>query len=258
MYFYIVFLFSIIIYAIMMIIIIGVSENKSQKVLLASEKKGKKGEELVELELRQLPQEYIILNNQIIVDNNNNSHQIDHIVISHYGIFVIETKNFSGYIVGNKYKDTWLQYFGRNKRIQFKNPIHQNYGHILALQDILNLDINKFVSIVCFTGNSKLNIGDVEEVVKLNYLIPTIFSYSNIVLDFNLNIVKEYIEKKNSSSNMEKHIEDIHKRSEEIRTKINNNVCPKCGGNLIVKAGKYGDFIGCVNYPKCNFSKNKI
>ena len=33
-------------------------------------------------------------------------------------------------------------------------------------------------------------------------------------------------------------------------------VCPKCGGSLIERSGKYGKFFGCSNYPKCNFTKN--
>lgn len=256
MYFLIFCLVVLAIYAVILIAIIGVSENQSKRILLANKEKGKQGEELVALELKKLPQEYIVLNNQVLIDSNNNSHQIDHIVISHYGIFVIETKNFDGYIRGNKYSDKWMQYFGKNKRIQFKNLLHQNYGHILALQDILKLDNNKFFLIICFTGNSKLNIGNVEEVVKLDYLISKILSYSNIILDFNLNMIKEYIE--NISNDIEEnHIEKVRQKCEEERIKIENNICPKCGGNLIIQTGKYGDFIGCANYPSCKFSKNK-
>lgn len=35
------------------------------------------------------------------------------------------------------------------------------------------------------------------------------------------------------------------------------NKCPKCGGMLKEKNGKFGAFIGCSNYPKCDFTKNK-
>ena len=35
----------------------------------------------------------------------------------------------------------------------------------------------------------------------------------------------------------------------------NDDICPKCGGKLVKRKGKYGEFIGCSNYPKCHFIK---
>ena len=37
----------------------------------------------------------------------------------------------------------------------------------------------------------------------------------------------------------------------------NNDICPKCGGRLVKRKGKYGEFIGCSNYPKCHYKKKK-
>lgn len=34
-----------------------------------------------------------------------------------------------------------------------------------------------------------------------------------------------------------------------------SETCPKCGAKLIKRNGKYGTFLGCSNYPKCNFTK---
>lgn len=39
--------------------------------------------------------------------------------------------------------------------------------------------------------------------------------------------------------------------------KEENNICPNCGGLLKEKIGKYGEFIGCSNYPSCNYTRNK-
>ncbi len=102
--------------------------------------RGFMGEFWVKWELKKLPKEYITLNN-IMLSSNRGTHQIDHIVISKYGIFVIEMKNYYGLIVGNEYKDNWIQYLGKHKRY-FENPIHQNYGHIKAL--VKNLLILSF------------------------------------------------------------------------------------------------------------------
>lgn len=45
---------------------------------------------------------------------------------------------------------------------------------------------------------------------------------------------------------------------EKMTTEVkdaDNNKCPECGGTLIQRKGKYGLFLGCSNYPKCNFTK---
>ena len=34
---------------------------------------------------------------------------------------------------------------------------------------------------------------------------------------------------------------------------FNEKICPKCGGKLSIKLSKYGSFIGCSNYPKCDY-----
>jgi hypothetical protein len=66
----------------------------------------------------------------------NKTTQIDHIVVSNYGIFVIETKNYKGWIMGNEYDEYWRQVIYKRKE-KLYNPIKQNYGHILALKGVL-------------------------------------------------------------------------------------------------------------------------
>ena len=52
------------------------------------------------------------------------------------------------------------------------------------------------------------------------------------------------------------HVDRIHKKKAEVAEQIDSNRCPKCGGELIVRKGKYGDCKGCNNYPKCRFTIN--
>jgi ssDNA-binding Zn-finger/Zn-ribbon topoisomerase 1 len=41
----------------------------------------------------------------------------------------------------------------------------------------------------------------------------------------------------------------------ETNRKMENNICPKCGGRLVLRNGKYGQFKGCDNFPKCKFTE---
>ena len=80
--------------------------------------RGYMGEFWVKNELRKLPKkDYIVLNNIMLKLNDNTTHQIDHIVISKYGIFVIETKNYTGTIYVKEKSRNWYQYVNRRKNI---------------------------------------------------------------------------------------------------------------------------------------------
>lgn len=93
---------------------------------------GKAGEFWVKRELKKLPKDYFIINDVMVKTSDNKTHQIDHIIVSKYGIFVIETKQYNGYIKGNDYDKRWLIKNG-NKRFYVNNPLHQNYGHVKSL-----------------------------------------------------------------------------------------------------------------------------
>ncbi|WP_293267706.1 nuclease-related domain-containing protein [Neptunomonas sp.] len=119
--------------------------------------KGDIGERLVNSAIaRGLDKHEYILHKNITLALEDGSTQIDHIIISLYGIFVIETKNMSGWIYGNKHEKKWRQVFGKKKVILFQNPIHQNYKHVKAVEKYLKIDSKKIVSMVIFTGNAEL------------------------------------------------------------------------------------------------------
>ena len=98
-------------------------------------RRGTRGEKTVALRLRSgLPPEYLILNDVYLPLPDGTTTQIDHIVVSQYGIFVIETKSYSGWISGDEKSAQWSQSIYRNKS-RFQNPLRQNYLHICALSE---------------------------------------------------------------------------------------------------------------------------
>lgn len=218
--------------------------------------RGFMGEFWVKTELNKLDKkEYIILND-ILLEEENETHQIDHIVISKYGIFVIETKNYYGMITGNEYKDTWTQHLGK-KKYYFKNPVHQNYGHIKTLEKTLNIDNNLFISIICFSNQTKIRINVKNNVTQLDYLNNTIRTFNKILIYSDLNAIANKITTLNikEKNKRKSHVNNIKNKLKEERKKIDNMICPKCNGDLVLKTGKYGSFIGCSNYPKCKYIK---
>jgi len=114
------------------------------------EKSGKDGEAIVRYVLgKNIPQERYVLNN-VIIENNGHSTQIDHILIDSRGIFVIETKNHGGRVYGSESSLEWRQYLGRNSSPnKFYNPIIQNRQHIEALKNFYN-ERDLYISLIVF------------------------------------------------------------------------------------------------------------
>ncbi|MBQ9024176.1 MAG: NERD domain-containing protein [Bacilli bacterium] len=209
------------------------------------------GEHWTKDELKKLPNDKYKVINNVFISINGNTHQIDHVIVSPYGIFSIETKQWNGLIIGNKYSKNWIKYMGKNKYI-CENPIRQNYGHVKSLSELLNIDESKIYNIVCIPSNAKLKIQHDDELVRNYTIVDKISSYKDIVID-NVDEIVDILYKINIT---DKNIKRKHINNIKNNAAKNNNFCPKCGGKLVERNGKYGKFIGCSNYPKCKYIEN--
>jgi hypothetical protein len=108
--------------------------QKSREI--KAERIGELGEYKIDIQLDQLPKEYKYLSDLLIKNPKAKSgySQIDHVVITPYGIFVIETKNYQGTIYGGKDRKTW----SINGKYKMMNPFFQNYGHIEAIKSLID------------------------------------------------------------------------------------------------------------------------
>jgi len=134
--------------------------------------RGNVGEWQVANVLRQLnPEQFVVLNDimfekQQTAANEIATTQIDHIVVSIYGIFVIETKNYAGKIYGTEKSPKW-QYYSHGNKYEFYNPLRQNYKHTKTLQDLLMRNAQAIgimgadfliYPIVAFSGNAEIRV----------------------------------------------------------------------------------------------------
>lgn len=127
------------------------------KVLLQNPKvKGRIGERAVRSVIgKDLDEETYIEFHDLIIPSRSGTTQIDHIYVSIFGIFVIETKNYTGWIFGSEKQSKWTQVVYKQKHY-FQNPLRQNYAHIKALSELLKLPEEKFHSMVVFLGDCEL------------------------------------------------------------------------------------------------------
>ena len=108
--------------------------------------------------------------------------QIDHVIVSEFGVFVIETKNLAGWIFGNERSRKWTQSIHRNSRYQFLNPLRQNYGHVKTVEKLLGLGPRCVHSVVVFVGKSEFKTAMPPNVLKRRELIRHIKSKTEVLL----------------------------------------------------------------------------
>ena len=185
--------------------------------------------------------------------------QIDHLILSKFGIFVIETKAYKGNIYGKEFSNKWIQYLG-NKKYEFLNPLFQNYGHIKAVENILKYYYPniKYFSILAFSGEAniskiKLKNANICKISNLSQTIKDLSKEKNLSND-DIKIIEKIIKENKSYQTDLAHVRDIKKFKKEESQKIRDMICPRCGGELVKRHGKYGEFLGCSNFPRCRFT----
>ncbi len=192
----------------------------------------------------------------VIVPASNGTTQVDHIVVSVYGIFVIETKNMKGWIYGTADQDTWTQVLGREKH-RFQNPLKQNYRHTRCLSEYLGLDHALFRPIVWFVGNCELKTVMPPNVLDSG-LAPYLKSFTDRCLtEQQVDEVEHALRvlKNNPVASRAEHVQSLEERHQSTTT------CPRCGAPLRQRTARRGpqqgsDFLACSRYPACRYTRN--
>lgn len=228
-------------------------------------RKGARGERQVHGSLSSVldKNDYRVLSD-LIVPTRNATTQIDHVVLSRFGVFVIETKNMSGWIFGGHDQARWTQVLKGGKKRRFQNPIRQNFGHAKAVQSVLGVDEATVFNFVVFVGSAEPKTAMPEEIAwglrDLGRLIgcrrQNLFSGDQIQ-GFVNTLNGAALE--NSRSVRNDHLRNIERLKSAPTTVAKNAMsevaphCPSCNGAMVKRKNrKTGEsFLGCSRFPKC-------
>jgi restriction system protein len=205
------------------------------------------------------PKVYFSLNN-ITLQTEHGTTQVDHIVVSKYGIFVIEAKNIDGWIFGDAKSAQWTQsLFG--KKFRFQNPLHQNYRHTKALQAFLGIDEAKLISLVMFWGDCEFKTPMPDNVRSSGY-ISFIKKHEAVLFpDDEVQKIVEAINMGKMPKGILKSFETRTTHLESLKDRHSSTtICPKCASALILRTLKSGQkagsqFYGCSTFPKCRYTR---
>jgi hypothetical protein len=125
------------------------------------------------------------LMNDVTLPHLDGTTQIDHVLVSSAGVFVIESKDYSGWIFGDARSPQWTQVI-YHKKSRFQNPIHQNAKHVKAIRALLDFLPPEHVhSIVVFTGDGVFKTETPQGVVKLVDLSEELSRFGESVISEN-------------------------------------------------------------------------
>jgi restriction system protein len=186
-----------------------------------------------------LPRDTHQVYHNVTLPTEDGSTQIDHIVVSPFGIFCIETKNMRGWIYGSEKQAKWTQVIYR-KKTAFQNPLRQNYKHTETLRTLLDFPPEAVHSVVVFVGDSTFKTDMPPNVTYCRGCTDYILRFKEPVFDEEQ---FQHIHQAIRTGRLEptrqthrQHVRDLHARHAPQPTttpaensKENTPPCPTCG-----------------------------
>ena len=251
--------------------------------------KGMVGEAFINLGIRLFldKREYHLLKN-VTLPTPQGTTQIDHVIVSRFGLFVIETKNIKGWIFGNLAHKSWTQQLYR-RRHTFQNPLRQNYLHLMTLKSLLGLADHQLHSIIYFIGDCTFKTPMPDNVMNRGLIRYIKGKTTPVLTPAEVTRVIDTIQRGRLAANWQthkQHVAQLKARHSEVprpplsvaampvvNQVVNaaptitesltqaNPLCPRCGNPMVLRTAKRGDnrgnrFWGCSGYPKCRFIVN--
>ncbi len=234
--------------------------------------KGRLGEYRSYKFLRDLPGYKKFLFNLYLPKDNGGTSEIDVVMLHETGIYVLESKNYSGWIYGTETQRTWTQTIqkdnGQIEKNTFYNPILQNKSHIKWLKAYLKDDTLPIFSCIVFSERcdlKEIHLTSGEHAVinrdDLRFTVKRIAKQNgNLLTRPQIEDLIDQLYPLTQVTEAEKlaHIQAIRTKTQPQPT--DPNVCPRCGGKLVLKTAAKGQFqgsqfYGCSNYPACRYIK---
>ena len=241
----------------------------------SSEAKGARGEEKVSriVDRACTNTTAIPMRNLYLPWPSGSTAQIDELIIADSGIYVIEMKNYKGWIFGNENNQYWTQVLytshrGTSTKNRLYNPIRQNASHISCIRRNLRGYKGPIHSLVVFGNGAEFKdvtvfSSDVYVLYQSNLhrVIREIdAAYKGSLSESEIQDIHSRLLQASSGADSTRHVEKVYQRIAEKEKRIDKGRCPRCGAPLVIRTAKKGpsagaQFLGCSRYPDCRYTK---
>lgn len=210
----------------------------------------------------------LVMHDVLIEGSDGNTSQIDLLLIGKKGIYVVEVKTFTDAVIyGDGNKQYWYYYL-HGRKFEIYSPIKQNKKHIKYLRDMLSdfEDIPMFSLIVLFCKDfnvSNINPPGVREtgicssLPSMKKVLRLLDEDKPDMLDMDrMSALFGYINEHQlkGHTKRQEHKLEVKEYQQKLDEMKNERICPYCKAPLVLRKGKFGEFYGCSNYPKCRYT----
>lgn len=242
--------------------------DELKKLPTGRELKGSFGEWLTKYYSKMMT-DALILHDVLIDGADGYTSQIDLIMVGIRGVYVIEVKMFDGAKIYGDYKKSKWYYYRGGKKYEIYSPIKQNQKHIEYLKTFLSdfgdVPFFSIITLLCDDfkiSNAKDNLENPQTLICSS--LPAMTRGLNLFIDCKPIIfdedkkrqIYEYIlnNQHNGKEARQEHKEKVKEYKNTLDEMKNQKICPYCKTPLVLRKGKYGEFYGCSNYPKCRYT----
>ena len=249
---------------------------------------GKRGEKLTERELKLVSlfgRKGKTLRNIYLPKENGETSEIDLVYITQKGIFVFESKNYSGWVFGDEDSRYWTVTLPNRQKNRLYNPIMQNRTHIKWLGKLVGPDIPLF-SIIVFSERCELkqvtvkssdvkvirrdrtyaavrSIWDAAPDAVTEERITALYELLKPLTEVGKDTKAAHIDRIKATYQDGKRRFETERPSKEgpAQTDGTEKLCPRCGKKLVLRTAKSGanagtQFWGCSGYPVCKYTES--
>lgn len=226
-----------------------------------AEMRGIQGEEeMLRILERRLPlggdRGYRIVRN-LMFETPTGTTQLDFAIVSAFGIFIVEVKNYSGWIFGDPNDKRWTQSLKGGRKFPFQNPIHQNFKHLAILAEKTGIPQNLIFPLVAFSPDSEFKTEMPANVMHFDDVADYIRRFKMIVIkpEQLTEIMEAFLSWDNVIDREKKreHVQNLKDAHAPASVHAHNVLCPVCGNRMVLRrSSKRGNqFWGCSKYPGC-------
>ena len=241
--------------------------NWLRKLFFSPKKAGNRGEDLSAEKLdwvKLFGYSGKMLRNVYLPTSDGKTTEIDILYVTRKGIFVLECKNYSGWIFGREDQPYWTQslYRGRGwfggKKLEthsFYNPVWQNKTHMSVLRQVVGEEVPLY-SVIVFSDHCRL------QKVRVRKRHAAVCQEKNLPRQIRkiwrrhrLHLTDEEV------ARVVRRIQDCRREGRDVeRSHIKDvrtgGICPLCGGKLVLRNSPHGRFYGCSHYPRCRYTRS--
>ncbi|MCY3624210.1 MAG: NERD domain-containing protein [Gammaproteobacteria bacterium] len=210
-----------------------------------------------------LPSATYVRFHDVMLPTPDGTTQIDHVFVSRFGVFVVETKNMAGWIFGSERDRRWTQVLPGGRKIPFQNPLRQNYRHVKAVEVVLEglkLPPSAVRSVVAFVGDAELKTTLPENVTVGMGFARHVKSFTRVVMsEAAVLAVCDAVATRRIDGSMaarRAHVRGLRSRADPAMAQK----CPGCGREMVLRTSRRGRnagrrFWGCSGFPSCRMTR---